>query len=804
MSYFKIQTISLLLATLLLEVGCADKVSEKTTATSPDVQASNIEAVSAAPSSQVTHPRLLVTRENLETASAVWKSDPARFKALANTRGFESGRARRLEENMNGWNDGRILMLCGVLYAVTQESAYEQALHRWIQDGIKPGFVTEPQPIVIEGIGIKNQDLNAGQFLITSSILYDLLVADSLYQEKYPEDIQVLKQALLAQATRTYEDLSRLKRVPYEQNHFYIAAAGLGLAALALEDGQAEYPEIQAWNDYAMEALDRSHQIIGSDGFYYEGVSYWSMFFPYVTIYAEALRRNQGIDWLTTKEDGESGLLTGLDDYLAHVSLPEPGKFYAYADYGPRIPWEGYDKPVGEITEQLAFYPLLQMQEYEPSPLAQKVIQREWAHRQQVAPRFVHYVDNALTLLWLPVFEESLKGKPEMSDIRSYTYFADHEVIAWRESWDEDADDLGTVLYFRCGPPEGHAAAAYREAYPEWKMGMGHVHPDAGDFFVFSRGKYLASAGGYSWAKRTAEHSCLLVDGKGQFKEGTAWNTFNERDYDRYDELSLDKVWLASSVASAAADIAAAYFPVLDHYERQLILVDGRWLVVRDDVSADEPHTYSWVLNSEKPFSSMVGVAKAWTTTNGGAALTVYSLNDDMQAEMGPTLVNVSSTDKPELAERAQHLSLTTPKLTEAVITNVIVIGTADDRATAKVMDDGGSAVRIHQGNRDCTVFLKSEPRFDGVRAYYWSEAGALQSIGLYGSRIDIQGDYSIKLSVPGQAVLNLTDGVWLVEAEMPEAGTLIVKVSDEVVATLDLPKGQSVQPLNGSIIARN
>lgn len=801
MNYLKIHTISLLLIALLLVTACKDKAAEQATASSPDA---DLEATSAAPSSLARHPQLLVTRENLEAASTVWKSDPARFKALANTRGFESGRARRLEENMNGWNDGRILMLCGVLYAVTQESTYEKALHRWIQDGIKPGFVTEPKPIVIEGIGIKNQDLNAGQFLITCSVLYDLLVDDAVYQEKKPEDIQVLKQALLAQATQTYEDLSRLKRVPYEQNHFYIAAAGLGLAALALENEQVEHPEIQAWHDYAVEALDRSHQIISSDGFYYEGVSYWSMFYPYVTIYAEALRRNRGVDWLATKQDGESGLLTGLDDYLAHVSLPKQGKFYAYADYGPRIPWEGYDKPMGELNEQLAFYPLLQMQEYEPSPLAQKVIQREWAQRQQETSRFVHYVDNALTLLWLPVLEENLKGKPELSDIETYAYFADHDVIAWRESWDVSKDDLGTVFFFRCGPPEGHAATAYRKAYPEWKMGMGHVHPDAGDFFLFSRGEYLASAGGYSWAKRTAEHNCLLVDGKGQFKEGTAWKTFNENDYERYDELSLDKVWLASSVASATADIAAAYYPVLDHYERQLILVQGRWLVVRDEVSAGEPHTYSWVLNSEKPFSPMHGVAKGWTTRNGGAALTVYSLNEEMQAEMGPTLVNVSSTDKPELAERAQHLSLTTPKLKEAVITNVIVVGTAEDPGTAQVTEDGASAISIQEGDRNCMVFLHSEPRFDGVKAYYSSEAGALQSIGLYGGRMEMQGGLSIELSVPGQVVLNLKEGIWLVEAEMPEAGTLTITMSGKVLATLDLPKGQSVQPLNGSIIAQN
>lgn len=816
MKHLNYINISLWVAISLMAASCTDQPSAlsgpkatEETITDPTKEHESEQAGQAtegsiiAPRFHGVHPRLLVTDEQLQAASAVWKENPGRYRFLADTRGFESRQPRPMQEATHGWDDGRALLLCGALYAVTKHPSYKKAIHRWIQEGIKPGFVTDPQLIKIEGIGVQNKDLDAGQFLITSAILYDLLIHDSAYQQQYPEDLDVLEKALMAQAAQTYEDLSRLTRVPYEQNHFYIAASGLGLAALALTEKLPEQPEIQQWHDYAYLTMDRSHQILSSDGFYYEGFSYWSAFYVYATIYAEALMRANGVNWLTTKTNGEAGLLTDLDVYLAHISLPKPGRFYGYADYGPMYPWKGYDKPLGEIDARLAFYPLIQMQEYSPSPLVSKLLQRGWKSHEHAPPQYVNFVDCALTLLRLPLLKKGLDKTPALAGIPPYHYFSDHEVIAWRKAWNSNQEDPETVFFFKCGPPEGHTAAEYRKAFPEWKMGMGHVQPDAASFNFFSRGEYLATSSGYSMAKKTDEHNCLLVDGKGQFKEGTPWKTFDERDYDRYTQLRLNNVWLASSVASATADVAAAYFPKLDHYERQLILVDGRWLAVRDKVTAEESHAYSWVLNSEKPFRNHTGVEDAWITTNGAAALTVFSLNEEMEAEMAPTRVTVGFDPEPVIAERAHHLKLTTPRLPEAVITNVVRIGASADETKAEVTAEGDNAIRIVDGDSTCTIFLGPEARFDGISGYYWDEGGAWRSMGLNGSRMEMPGNRSIELTVAGQIVLNLQNGTWQVEAHMPETGTLIVQEAGEIAATLDLPKGPSMQLFDWQPAAR-
>lgn len=747
------------------------------------------------------HPRLLTDPAGLQAAIAEWKVNPDQYAGFREQRGFPAQKVVALEVGAHGWDLPRPILLTTVLYILSGEEAYAERLHNWIVNGYAPGFVTKPNPIVIPSLGTDNKDLAAGQLLYCTAAIYDLISSSKSYREKYPQDLEILEKTLLVQGAQTYRDLAALRRPWYEQNHFYIAAAGLGMTAVAIYDKKNEFPEIEKWALLAVNMLRRSKETLSSDGFYYESVGYWGGFYSYMTSYAEMLLRVSGEDWLTPKAGAEPTLLTGLDAYLAHMSLPVAGKSFGYGDHGPRRPWKGYDRPVTELQLPLPLHPMLELAEFAPSSLGLHALQWQWESQKAYAKTFVDQMDAALTLLKLPVLKKSLATPLSMAGVPTWHYFDDHEIIVWRNAWTNPAAKDGTALFFKCGSPEGHLAAELLKKYPDWKLGMGHAHPDAGSFSLFAKGAYLASDPGYLASKVTAAHNCVLIDGKGQFKEGTAWETFSQAPYSKYDKLRFKDVWLASTVAAATADVAAAYDEALklERYERQLIMVGGRWIVVRDSIAAPAAHTYSWVLNSEKPFQPD-GEAKSrrWMTESGDARLIVQSLNDIAKSETAPTEVNVGLFSTEEMAVRSHHLSLALAPATAARFTNVLGIqGAADNPKIFSAVAEGEQAVLIRDGSDKCVVLLGTESRLTGSYGYIWTDGNRLNSCGFQGTRLVVPEGRSLSLNLPGKFVLQRNAGKWQIESDLTQPGVLTVEENGKAVATVKLPTGVATTPVD-------
>jgi Heparinase II/III-like protein len=109
------------------------------------------------------------------------------------------------------------------------------------------------------------------------------------------------------------------------------------------------------------------------------------------------------------------------------------------------------------------------------------------------------------------------KADPDLATA-NLALLSDHEVFCWRSDWNRDA----TAFSFKCGPPEGHHTAAMLEQFPDWRLSDGHAHPDANSFIVFARGQYLTGDTGYAGVPMTEHRNTMLVNGKGQAKEGRA------------------------------------------------------------------------------------------------------------------------------------------------------------------------------------------------------------------------------------------------------------------------------------------
>ena len=60
-------------------------------------------------------------------------------------------------------------------------------------------------------------------------------------------------------------------------------------------------------------------------------------------------------------------------------------------------------------------------------------------------------------------------------------------------------------------------------------LNAGHDHPDANSFIIISGDDYVAVDDGYAKEKRSRHHSTLLIDGRGQYAEGSK-NAFRDLD----------------------------------------------------------------------------------------------------------------------------------------------------------------------------------------------------------------------------------------------------------------------------------
>ncbi|MEO8026165.1 MAG: heparinase II/III family protein, partial [Bryobacteraceae bacterium] len=107
---------------------------------------------------------------------------------------------------------------------------------------------------------------------------------------------------------------------------------------------------------------------------------------------------------------------------------------------------------------------------------------------------------------------------------------------------------------------------------------------------------------GYAGVPMTAHHNTMLIDGKGQAKEGAGHNAFNGVPYSRLDQIRIVKVEPQKDGVAVVADPAAAYEPKfgLKKFLRTFHVTRSSVSIV-DQISASEPHVYSTVIHFDGP-----------------------------------------------------------------------------------------------------------------------------------------------------------------------------------------------------------
>jgi len=518
-------------------------------------------------------------------------------------------------------------------YFVTGEKKYLDAVVPWMTAHCRePVWGTLYRP---------NLDLQASWYLYHLSIAYDILHADLS-----DADRSAIRTGLASHAKAifvSFDPVTNKEPLRYDQNHTYIPASALATAALAL---QGEVPEATDWLNRAYAILRRSRYALSEDGYYYEGYGYWTYALHWHVRYADLIARATG------EHMYDVPFLSENWRFALHLSLPgAPGAF----DVGDLSRWSGDARPKVSVLNHAMMWGLAGALNSGESRTAGDFYQARQPERDYPTSAFLWAAPNVTPT--------------PLEKVKPYHRFTDHDVIAWRSGWDEDA----TAYLFRCGPPLGHSASPKLKQMTDWTMNCGHVHPDIGAFYIYAKGAYLAVSTGYTAEKWTKDHNTLLIDGKGQGNDGSYWN---ERGipYEQLDSARIEQSYLADSYAYASGVLGGVYArQVRDVELRRSVLMNKRWFLVIDDLASPQEHTLSWLCHADGPFK--LGI-KSYVAELPKASLAVLPLSKiEVEAKAESTTVMAGQKPGPGTpTQRGYQLSLTTKLPAKAVrLANLLV-----------------------------------------------------------------------------------------------------------------------------------
>ena len=592
------------------------------------------------------HPRVYVTdkeiaelRERTRTTHReLWQQAISHVRALAADPPPPPATGRRQQ------NDVAIAIAeAAFIYKIEGDKKYLDAARKYMDAAVSYDIWGYPN-------NKPNVDLAAGHLLYGLGWGYDLLYHDltaqerARYREKLNKQARLLADYFKPQSGKTYA---------YSQNHTFIPIAGLGVAAYALYD---ETPEAPQWAALARAIFDRTLATYSQDGYYYEGFEYWIFSTPWLVHYLDAHAHATGEDLY------ERPGFRQMHEYVAHSMLPNGDYVFDFGDIfeGPLTrahKGEEYPRthPGGRFnTNYNLLYRLAQrFQNGEAQGVA------EWlkGFGQVNAEDF-------WSLVW---YDAKLKPVPIEKQTTSH-YFPDHDVFYWRSDWSRNA----TAFAFKCGPPEGHHTEAVLKQFPDWRLSSGHAHPDANSFIIFARGQYLTGDSGYAGVPMTEHHNTLLVNGKGQGKEGEGHDAFSEMSYAQMNDVRIVDFKVDRDKVTVRGDAAAAYLPELGlkKFVREFAYQPDAGFTVADDIETIRPAVLTWVLHADDRIEK--GEGCVFTITAGRVKL----LDDViLAAPVEPTQQSIESkietnnltapgppgaVDKGERQVRGQKLLLST------------------------------------------------------------------------------------------------------------------------------------------------
>ena len=441
----------------------------------------------------------------------------------------------------------------------------------------------------------------AAHLLFGSSIAYDWL-----YEHFTPEEHAIMTQALIKQATAMYEAGAGITNstspgVGWWRNAFpsyqhMVNFSALGLAALALE---GETRDAQPWLELASRHAKLHQALLQgiADGTWHEGTTLQTSMLGMSLPFLYNVRKLKGIDYIAHT------YYKAFSSWMLYNRLPQSTRGVMGHGDTQR------DSSPGRHYEILSFI----AGEYRNGH-AQWLIEQLAAMRPR-APKIWHAPWSVFEFLFHDplVFSTNPGNRP-----LSHT-FADLSGVIWRTGW--GPQDL--VLALKTGAHGGRFAQTtfVEEQYP-WNTnlsidydgdGIGfdavHDHEDTNTFSLWKgniqlTGELTGDSDAHPMYSRTSVHNSILIDGKGQIRPpATISGT-------KHSDGRLEAVYLSDHFNYLLADATnryrtfdaetAAASNIAQRIKRHVLFVKPAYLIMIDDIAAENPHEYAWVAHFGK------------------------------------------------------------------------------------------------------------------------------------------------------------------------------------------------------------
>jgi uncharacterized protein DUF4962/heparinase II/III-like protein len=152
------------------------------------------------------------------------------------------------------------------------------------------------------------------------------------------------------------------------------------------------------------------------------------------------------------------------------------------------------------------------------------------------------------------------------------------------------------VLFRGCGHAIFQSPSLWLAYNGGWTSDKSHSNSDLGTFVLVADGQRMVNDPGYGKSS-TAEHSSILVNGRGQ-PRNVRGQYLRFGSGERFHYL--------------ASDLTQTYGPgVLERFVRHLVMVDGRYVVVLDELACAESTRFEWRLQTRRSIDAKEGTTQA-------------------------------------------------------------------------------------------------------------------------------------------------------------------------------------------------
>ncbi len=421
----------------------------------------------------------------------------------------------------------------------------------------------------------RDSGMSSANILIGAALAYDWL-----YNDLDPVFRETFRQTLWQKARAQYHGGHLMKnpgthywQSDPQNNHRWHRDAGMTLAALAAARGDKS----EQWLlSKIADELDFVAQWLPEDGTSHESASYLAFGAAHLTLALQAGDRGFGKKYL------EIPFFKNVGAFRIHSLLPGLADGFSYGDGAGLGNYNNFLVKAAAVHKQPALAGAIEaMRKADPS-----AFEYAW-----------------FDILWT---DPGLKA----ADITAFPttgLYPDIGTLFIRDSWNGDA----VAAMFRCGPFGGYLLNKFRNDNGFKYINVAHDDPDANSFILFTGTKALAETDRYSKHKQSSNYNTILVNGIGQEvpgrAEGGVWSQPAVGNVDMTTMAYLTAWKQGPDITVIEGEAAGSYLalndkrrnatrPALDRFRRTFIWVEGKYILVLDDLRAPSAVTFDWLI----------------------------------------------------------------------------------------------------------------------------------------------------------------------------------------------------------------